>query len=420
MKDIIFNGVPWFDQNGNTLNAHGACIVREHDTYYLFGEYKTDDKNMYNGFSCYSSKNLADWKFEGMALAPDADKMLYPDRVGERVKVVKSRKAENYVMLMHTDNMQYSDPCIGVAVSDKINGRYKFIGPLMYKGEKVRKWDMGTFIDEDGTAYLMTHEGNIYRLNDECTQAEELVAENISPGGESPAMCKHDGKYYIMFSNKTGWDNNDNYYLTADNINGPWENQGLFCPQGSATYNTQCSYIFDFQIEDKTVKMYLGDRWSYPKQASSATLVMLPLEFENGKMSISEYMQAWSADDVSEFKEQQLISYKFYSNKKSESREIQFCGERISLFGKASNEGGYCRLDIMDRANNIVKTDIINFYGTAPMSGVRYVSPKLERADYVLRITVLSESGEWFTKDGMRYGSQDCYVDIYGYSVDDF
>ena len=78
------------------------------------------------------------------------------------------------------------------------------------------------------------------------------------------------------------------------------------------------------------------------------------------------------------------------------------------------------RLDIMDRANNIVKTDIINFYGTAPMSGVRYVSPKLERADYVLRITVLSESGEWFTKDGMRYGSQDCYVDIYGYSVDDF
>ena len=50
MKDIIFNGVPWFDQNGNTVNAHGACIVREHDTYYLFGEYKTDDKNMYNGF----------------------------------------------------------------------------------------------------------------------------------------------------------------------------------------------------------------------------------------------------------------------------------------------------------------------------------------------------------------------------------
>lgn len=40
MKDIIFNGVPWFDQNGNTVNAHGACIVREHDTYYLFGSTK--------------------------------------------------------------------------------------------------------------------------------------------------------------------------------------------------------------------------------------------------------------------------------------------------------------------------------------------------------------------------------------------
>ena len=92
--------------------------------------------------------------------------------------------------------------------------------------------------------------------------------------------------------------------------------------------------------------MYLGDRWSYPKQASSATLVMLPLEFENGKMSISEYMQAWSADDVSEFKEQQLISYKFYSNKKSESREIQFCGERISLFGKAQMKAGIVGLTL--------------------------------------------------------------------------
>lgn len=420
MKDIIFNGVPWFDQNGNTVNAHGACIVHENDTYYMFGEYKTDDRNVYNGFSCYSSKKLTDWKFEGMALAPDADKMLYPDRVGERVKVVKSRKTGKYVMLMHTDNMQYSDPCIGVAVSDKINGSYKFIEPLMYKGEKVQKWDMGTFVDEDGTAYLMTHEGNIYRLNDECTQAEELVAENISPGGESPAMCKHDGKYYIMFSNKTGWDNNDNYYLTADNISGPWTKQGLFCPPGSATYNTQCSYIFDYQTKDKTVKMYLGDRWSYPKQASSATLVLLPLSFENGKMSVSKYMQAWSSDDVSEFKNTQLIAYDFYSNTKSESREIRFCGERISLFGKASKEGGYCRIDIMDMANNIVRTDIINFYGTAPMSGIRYVSPKLEKADHVLKITVLGESGEWFTKDGTRYGSQDCYVDIYGYSVDDF
>ncbi len=35
----------------------------------------------------------------------------------------------------------------------------------------------------------MTHEGNIYRLNDECTQAEELVAENISPWRKYLLQC---------------------------------------------------------------------------------------------------------------------------------------------------------------------------------------------------------------------------------------
>ena len=48
----IYNGIPWFDQDGNTVNAHGACILKEKGRWYLFGEYKTDDENKYIGFSC--------------------------------------------------------------------------------------------------------------------------------------------------------------------------------------------------------------------------------------------------------------------------------------------------------------------------------------------------------------------------------
>lgn len=42
--------------------------MKEGEKYYLFGEFKTDDENKYNGFSCYSTQNFVDWKFEGLSL----------------------------------------------------------------------------------------------------------------------------------------------------------------------------------------------------------------------------------------------------------------------------------------------------------------------------------------------------------------
>lgn len=58
MERKIFNGISWYDQKKNPVNAHGACIIQEKEKYYLFGEYKTDDVNKYIGFSCYSTENF--------------------------------------------------------------------------------------------------------------------------------------------------------------------------------------------------------------------------------------------------------------------------------------------------------------------------------------------------------------------------
>ena len=45
-KDIIYNGIPWFDDRGNIVNAHGACIVEDNGKFYLFGEWKSDESNI--------------------------------------------------------------------------------------------------------------------------------------------------------------------------------------------------------------------------------------------------------------------------------------------------------------------------------------------------------------------------------------
>ena len=50
---VIVNGIPWFDDRGNIVNAHGACIVEDNGRYYLFGEWKSDKSNAFPGFSCY-------------------------------------------------------------------------------------------------------------------------------------------------------------------------------------------------------------------------------------------------------------------------------------------------------------------------------------------------------------------------------
>ena len=169
---LIVNGIPWYDNNDNIVNAHGACIVEENGRYYLFGEWKSDKSNAFPGFACYSSSDLVNWKFENVVLKVQQDGILGPNRVGERVKVMKCPKTGEYIMLMHADDMNYRDPYIGLATCKTIAGDYQLKGPLLYNGKPVKRWDMGTFQDSDGKGYLLIHHGPIYRLSEDYKSVE--------------------------------------------------------------------------------------------------------------------------------------------------------------------------------------------------------------------------------------------------------
>ena len=119
-QKAIVSGVSWYDQRGETVSAHGANIIRDGGRYYLFGEYKTDSANVFTGFSCYSSDNLVDWRFESIAFKQQSDGRMGPNRVGERPKVLRCPATGEYVMLMHTDDLRYKDPCTCYATSNTI------------------------------------------------------------------------------------------------------------------------------------------------------------------------------------------------------------------------------------------------------------------------------------------------------------
>lgn len=65
---FIAPGARWRDTDGNIVNAHAGSVLFDQDTFWLFGEYKTQAQPEGGGVSVYSSKDLATWESHGIAL----------------------------------------------------------------------------------------------------------------------------------------------------------------------------------------------------------------------------------------------------------------------------------------------------------------------------------------------------------------
>ena len=428
VEKVIRNGMPWFDEHGNIVNAHGACIVEEKGRYYLFGEWKSDESNAFPGFSCYSSDDLVNWKFERIVLTVQPDGILGPNRVGERVKVMKCPSTGEFVMFMHADDMGYKDPYIGYATCKTINGEYQLQGPLLYQGKPVQRWDMGTFQDTDGKGYLLIHHGPIYRLSDDY-QSIEMEVAHVKGSGESPAMFKKDGIYYMLYSNLTSWEKNDNFYFTAPKIEGPWTKQGLFCPEGTLTYNSQSTFVFPLKRGNDIVPMFMGDRWSYPHQASAATYVWMPMQVNGTKLSIPEYWQCWDFNTlkpVDILRKGKRVSMKnikpavgwtenrgcFVSNAKGSVLAVPFRGTHVAVVGKSDSHSGYARVSVLNAKKDTVYSSLVDFYSKYSEKAIRIMTPEMEKGNYTLLVEVTGIKPVWTDKSKTIYGSDNTFVTI--------
>ena len=127
-------GAIWEDTDGNHINAHGGGITIVGDTYYWFGEHKVEGSRgnqSWVGVGVYSSKDLYNWKNEGIALTmkDDPTSMLVKGSVVERPKVIFNKKTGKYVMWFHHElkGKGYDAALAGVAVADKVTGPYTYI-----------------------------------------------------------------------------------------------------------------------------------------------------------------------------------------------------------------------------------------------------------------------------------------------------
>lgn len=283
--DTISPREVWPDVDGSHIQAHGGGIIKIKKTYYWYGEQRGQGLDpKYRYVSCYSSKDLMNWKFLANVV-----KMLPPDTLPagwilERPKVFYNAKTKKYVMYFHIDNPKYQLAQVGIAVCDKPDGDFTYVKRFRPLGHESR--DIGQFIDDDGTPYLVFEDRpfgfRIAKLSDDYMNVEREVTL-VKAHMEGGAIVHYNGLYYSIGSELTGWRANPNKYSTAPSLEGPWTEFKDIAPAETNTYGSQSTMLIKVVGSKKTTVIFMGDIWK-PKTQHDSRYLWMPLEIGDGKL----------------------------------------------------------------------------------------------------------------------------------------
>jgi hypothetical protein len=288
-SQTIKPGEIWLDNRGQHIQAHGGGLLKIGDTYYWFGEDRTQGLDPDKKFvSCYSSKDLVNWTFRNQVLKQSDPENLGRRFVIERPKVFYNAKTKKYVMYVHFD-VNYALARVGVATSDTVDGDYQFVNSFRPLGQQSR--DIGQFIDDDGSAYLIfedrpTKGFHVAKLSDDYLTVEKDVCLIRAPL-EGGAIVHYKGLYYALGSALTGWNPNPNKYATATSLEGPWSEFKDIAPPETKTYGSQSTMLLKVVGTKATTVLFMGDMWKPQTQWDSRYLWM-PVEIGDGKMWLPE------------------------------------------------------------------------------------------------------------------------------------
>lgn len=287
----ITPGEIWPDDRGKHIQAHGGGIIKVGDTYYWFGEDRSQDNPPgIPVVACYASKDLAHWQFRNQVEKADDPAHLGPGWLLERPKVFYNAGTKRYVMYVHIDDKDYRLANVGVFICNTIDGDYQFVKNFRPLNHESR--DIGQFIDDDGSAYLIS-EGrplgfHIYKLSDDFMSIDRdmhLFPKEQGGNLEGGALVHYNGLYYVVGSHMTGWNPNPNVYATASNLEGPWSEFKDIAPPEKKTYGSQSTFLLKVTGSKTTSVIFMGDWWKPSAQWDSRYLWM-PLEINGNEMKL--------------------------------------------------------------------------------------------------------------------------------------
>ncbi len=270
-------------QMGN-VQAHNGSMIRVGDYYYWVGTSLVGaDESKSFSFSIYRSSDLKNWTFRNRILTRENNPTL-PKGQGARARILWNSQTQRYVLWCKWLN--YNDRSFHnavVAQCDTIDGDYKFVRSFRPEGNRTA--DCSLFKDDDGTGYFIANgQGdtpknmNIYKLTPDYLNVEKTVA--ILPWQrEGPALFKRNGVYFLVTSGRSGWKPNQQKYVTARNLTGPWSE--LKNVGGPKAYDGQTTFVQPVSGSQTTSYLWMSDVWRQPTGGTytDSDYKWLPLSF---------------------------------------------------------------------------------------------------------------------------------------------
>ncbi|MBS7272046.1 MAG: family 43 glycosylhydrolase [Fibrobacter sp.] len=314
----IVNDRFWKDTDGNFIYSQGGGVLQVGDTFYWYGvKYngavtyaanptKKNDDTGFAGVTCYSSKDLVNWKFEGIVLKPSEAGGGWFGRIG----VVYNAKSKKYVLAGQgaSPSWEYGEY---FATSDSPTGPFKF-ARVQPESEMTffvnnNTGDQTLFQDDDGKAYVIASNvkgrTNLYvaplRESDflaiDGSRTVNIHKSRVG-GREGNAMFKQNGVYYFCSSDLHGWNTSQTYCMSATNILGPYSEEFVLeGTQHDFSHVTQTGFFVMVKGSKGSFVVNAGDRWSDFAGNGLGYNQWLPISFETGK-PVFHSLSEWNID----------------------------------------------------------------------------------------------------------------------------
>ena len=275
-----------FTEDGKPIYGGDPAVLVDGDTVYLYTGHDEAETEAYKitEWVCYSTKDLKNWKYEGVTMKADKDSIKWANTGQDAwAGQVAKYKDKYYFYYCTWDSTADGKQSIGVAVSDSPTGPFADIGEPLVRGTVTEpqssNWndiDPTVWIETDDAGvnhrYLAWGNGKYYvcELNEDMISVKDLNGdgkitcgtskesadiidrtEGLNAFTEAPWLYRRQdgdgkfyGRYYMFYA--YGWREQMAYASTDNLLDGTWEFGKILMPP-AATSNTNHMSVFDFQ-----------------------------------------------------------------------------------------------------------------------------------------------------------------------------
>lgn len=275
MNNSIKPGQVWRDTDGKRIQAHGAAIFYENETFYWYGENKefTDGKSAVWtwGIRFYSSKDMYNWKDEGIVIPPvteDTSSPLHPEKRIDRPHILYNDRTKKYILWFKTSG---DCACFTIMTAESLLGPYQVVKDMFRPLEKrVGDFDLAKD-DLSGRAYLYFDGDHSGMTTVELTEdyLDVWGRSTVDFAGLQAPFCREGmshfergGLHYMLTSGMSGYIPNPSEAAVSRDWFGPFTVQGNphVNDKSDASFNSQISAVFKHPGK-RDLYIALADRW---------------------------------------------------------------------------------------------------------------------------------------------------------------